>query len=443
MVPGVDWAALPAELGDPAETGDTFVANAVQKARFAFDATGLWSLADDSGLEVDALGGRPGVHSKRFSPEGRDDTNNALLLHTLAAVPASERRARFRCVIALVGPAGAFTASGACEGAIGFAPRGEAGFGYDPLFLPAATPGRTMAELTPSEKDRISHRGSALARLPELLWAAGLRVCAPPPYPLLNPLLGAPMVVIITGASTGIGAALALEYGRRGHKVGLVARRADLLAEVAEQVRAAGGTAAFAAADVTRRSDLTEAIGQIEASLGPCDLLVANAGSGEPTPAHKSPIDTIERILDLNVKGVLFAIGAVLPGMVERKSGHIAAVSSVAGFRGLPGSGGYSASKAYVTTLLESFRVDLKRRGVAVTSINPGFIATPLTAPNRFKMPFLMGADRAARIIADGLDHRPAELTFPFPMKVLMNLARLVPNWLYDLVIKSASPMKG
>jgi short-subunit dehydrogenase len=117
-------------------------------------------------------------------------------------------------------------------------------------------------------------------------------------------------------------------------------------------------------------------------------------------------------------------------------------VSSVAGFRGLPGTGGYSASKAYVTTLLESFRVDLRRRGVAVTSINPGFIETPLTAKNAFPMPFLMKVDRAARIIADGLESRPAELTFPLPMKLLMNLARLIPNWLYDLVIRRASPMK-
>ncbi len=249
-------------------------------------------------------------------------------------------------------------------------------------------------------------------------------------------------VTFITGASTGIGAALAVEFGCRGHKVGIIARRPELLAEVAKQVEAAGGKAAYAAADVTRRSDLAEAIASLEAQLGPCDLLVANAGIGEPTPAQKAPIEAIERILDLNVRGVLYAIGAVLPGMVARKSGHIAAVSSVAGFRGLPGTGGYSASKAYVTTLLESFRVDLKRKGVAVTSINPGFIETPLTSVNKFPMPFLMKTDRAARIIADGLERRRAEITFPLPMKLLMNFARLLPNWLYDLIIHRASPMK-
>lgn len=173
IAPGVEWLALAPELGDPPETGDTFVANALQKARYVYEATGLWALADDSGLEVDALGGRPGVYSKRFSPEGRDDTNNALLLATLGA--RTDRTARYRCVIALVGPGGEATADGACEGAIGLAARGDGGFGYDPLFFPVATPGRTMAELAPAEKDAISHRGAALAHLPELLARVGVR----------------------------------------------------------------------------------------------------------------------------------------------------------------------------------------------------------------------------------------------------------------------------
>lgn len=249
-------------------------------------------------------------------------------------------------------------------------------------------------------------------------------------------------VTLITGASTGIGAALALELAKRGHRVGLIARRPDLLIEVVAKIEGAGGKAAWAVADVTRRAELAEACAKLEAELGPCDLMVANAGSGGPTPAHKTPIEAIEHILDLNVRGVLYAIGAVLPGMVARKSGHIAAVSSVAGFRGLPGTGGYSASKAYVTTLMESFRIDLKRSNIAVTSINPGFIDTPLTAVNRFPMPFLMSAERAARIIADGLERRRSELTFPWQMKLLMNLARLLPNWIYDAMIGRASPMK-
>ncbi len=169
IAPYVTWLALAPELGDPPETGDTFEANAVQKARYVAEATGLWALADDSGLEVDALHGRPGVYSRRYSPEGRDDTNNALLLQELGPLPLHQRSARYRCVIALVGPGGTFTASGSCEGTIGFGTRGNGGFGYDPLFLPLAMPGLAMAELGPEAKDGISHRGAALAKLPDLL----------------------------------------------------------------------------------------------------------------------------------------------------------------------------------------------------------------------------------------------------------------------------------
>lgn len=171
IAPGLDWLDLPAELPDPPETGDTFVANALEKATFVHERTGLWALADDSGLEVDALGGGPGVLSRRFSPEQTDAANNALLLRTLG--DRTDRAARYRCVLALVGPGIRRTAAGSCEGVIGAAgPRGAGGFGYDPLFWPVATPGRTMAELSPAEKDAISHRGAALAQLDRLL--AGL-----------------------------------------------------------------------------------------------------------------------------------------------------------------------------------------------------------------------------------------------------------------------------
>lgn len=162
MAPQISWLPLPAEVGDPPETGETFVANALQKARYCFEQTGLPCLADDSGLEVDALGGRPGVWSKRYSPEANDQSNNTLLLTELATVPHALRTARYRCVIAIVGLGGETVFDGRCEGRIGFERRGDGGFGYDPLFLPEAAPGRAMAELSPTEKDAISHRGAAL-----------------------------------------------------------------------------------------------------------------------------------------------------------------------------------------------------------------------------------------------------------------------------------------
>ncbi len=166
MAPEITWEALPAALGDPPETGDTFVANAREKARFARAHVGGWCLADDSGIEVDALGGRPGVYSKRYSVEGTDAANNTKLLGELAG--RTDRGARYRCVIVLVGDE-ELVVEGTCEGVIGLAPRGAGGFGYDPLFLPAAAPGRTMAELSAAEKDAISHRGVAMRRLADVL----------------------------------------------------------------------------------------------------------------------------------------------------------------------------------------------------------------------------------------------------------------------------------
>ncbi len=153
---------------DPPETSDTFVGNALQKARFTLARCGLWTVADDSGLEVDALGGAPGVHSKRFSPEQTGEANNQLLLELLGR--RTDRTARFRCVVALVGPTGEeHVLEGVCEGQIAFEGRGSAGFGYDPLFLPVEAPGRTLAELTLQEKNAISHRGRAFTQLLGLL----------------------------------------------------------------------------------------------------------------------------------------------------------------------------------------------------------------------------------------------------------------------------------
>lgn len=154
---------------DVEETGSTFVANARLKAHAYQEAFGMAALADDSGLEVDVLGGAPGVFSARYADDccgGGDSANNARLLLELEEVPAEDRSARFRSVIVLVNEDGSeMVAEGACEGSIGFEGRGGGGFGYDPLFLPAATPGRTMAELSLEEKNAISHRGAALRDL--------------------------------------------------------------------------------------------------------------------------------------------------------------------------------------------------------------------------------------------------------------------------------------
>jgi XTP/dITP diphosphohydrolase len=159
------------EWPSPEETGETFEANARIKAVAARERFGFAALADDSGLEVDALEGEPGVYSSRYAgPCANDAENNSRLLLALQDVPEAERTARFRCAIVFIADDGVeIVAQGTCEGRIGFEGRGEHGFGYDPLFYPDATPGRTMAELTLAEKNAISHRGAALRELRALL----------------------------------------------------------------------------------------------------------------------------------------------------------------------------------------------------------------------------------------------------------------------------------
>ncbi len=157
------------------EDGSTFAANAAKKATACARAASMHALADDSGLCIDALWGQPGIRSARWSEEerpglsgqDRDRANNEKLLRVMNGVWPEHRGAEYRAVVTLAAPDGAVLASaeGSCRGVLGEAPRGEGGFGYDPLFLPEAVPGRTMAELSPAEKDAISHRGEALRRL--------------------------------------------------------------------------------------------------------------------------------------------------------------------------------------------------------------------------------------------------------------------------------------
>jgi XTP/dITP diphosphohydrolase len=147
---------------DVEETGTTFEENSMLKAKAIFDATGITAIADDSGLCVDALGGEPGVYSARYGGEGYDDSGRVqLLLKNMQNVPDDKRTARFVCAITLVGADGVITARGECEGKIDYEPKGENGFGYDPVFF-VEKYGKTMAEVSPEEKNAISHRGKAL-----------------------------------------------------------------------------------------------------------------------------------------------------------------------------------------------------------------------------------------------------------------------------------------
>ena len=181
---------------------------------------------------------------------------------------------------------------------------------------------------------------------------------------------------LITGASSGIGRSLARRVAANGESVALIARRKPLLDSLVNEIVESGGTARAIECDVTRREDVVAAVNEAQRVLGPVDRLIANAGGGEPTFVETFSASNISQVIDLNVIGTANCIEAVLPSMLERSAGHIVAMGSLASYRGLPTAAAYSASKAALTNLMESLRIDLKPRGIDVTLLLPGFVRT-------------------------------------------------------------------
>jgi NADP-dependent 3-hydroxy acid dehydrogenase YdfG len=234
--------------------------------------------------------------------------------------------------------------------------------------------------------------------------------------------------VLITGASSGIGRSLAVALAAQGARVGATARRADKLAELAAEVRSNGGTIETASLDVTDRQQTLDVLRGFVATLGPPDMVIANAGVSEPTGIDPMNVPGVVAMTHTNYLGVVYAFEAVLPGMLQRKSGQMVAISSMAAYRGLPGAAGYCAAKAAVSVYCESIRVELWPRGVAVTCVYPGFVETPMTAKNKHPMPWLMTADAGAAEILRRLPKKPGVLNFPRRMRFLMALSRLAPD---------------
>lgn len=236
-------------------------------------------------------------------------------------------------------------------------------------------------------------------------------------------------VAVVTGASSGLGWALAKVLAADGCKVGLVARRKDKLDQLAKEVSHSGGTAAVADADVGDRLQAVAAIHALREQLGPIDLLIANAGVGMPTLLQPVNVADVEQMIRVNYLGVVYAIEAVLPEMLQRGRGHLAAVSSLAAYKGLPGESGYCASKAAVNVYMEGLRIHLRPRGITVTTLCPGFIRTPMTDVMHNPMPWLMEADEAARRIVRALQRRRKVYNFPWQTAWLMKLTHWLPDW--------------
>lgn len=242
-------------------------------------------------------------------------------------------------------------------------------------------------------------------------------------------------VAIITGASSGIGLELARELSRRGFAVALLARRKQLIDEAVRQIIDNGGSAIGVECDVTNRESVSTAVRLTKERIGAVDVAVANAGVGIPTPLRKFSLDDAVQTVTVNYIGMLNLIGAVLPDMLERQSGHLVGIASLAGFRGLPTSAGYSASKAAMQTFLDAARVELRPKGIRVTTVNPGFVETAMTEKHKGRLPFLMSVEKASLRIADAIERQVPVISFPLASTIAMKLIRILPDRLYDLAL--------
>ena len=239
------------------------------------------------------------------------------------------------------------------------------------------------------------------------------------------------MKVFLTGASSGIGEALARHYAAQGAKLGLFARREDVLARIASET--APATVATYAGDVRDAEALARAGADFLERFGTPDIVIANAGVSRGTLTEEpDDLPAFRAVFDTNVLGIVHTFAPFLAAMRRERHGVLAGVASVAGFRGLPGSGAYSASKAAAITYLESLRVEQVGTGVSVVTICPGFIATPMTAQNPYRMPFLIQPEKAARLIARAIAQRRRRYVLPWQMALLDPALRAMPGFLFD-----------
>jgi short-subunit dehydrogenase len=249
-------------------------------------------------------------------------------------------------------------------------------------------------------------------------------------------MTGAPLKVVITGASSGLGKAPAQQYAQRGAILALVARRGELLTQLAGSLPV---RCYPYAADVRDAEALAGAAGDFIGRVGCPDVVIASAGVSAGTLTGNPQDNQIfEEILAINVTGMMLTFQPFIEPMKARKHGILAGIASVAGFRGLPGAAAYSASKAAAISYLESLRVELRGSGVSVVTICPGYIDTPLTSSNPYRMPFLMDADFAAMKIAGAITQRKCFYVLPWQMAVVGWFLRRLPRPLYDSLFRRA-----
>jgi NAD(P)-dependent dehydrogenase (short-subunit alcohol dehydrogenase family) len=251
-------------------------------------------------------------------------------------------------------------------------------------------------------------------------------------------------VAWITGASSGIGREVALQLAKQGVVVAISARSADKLDELA----ASHPNVTAYPLDVTDPAAVAAVVAAIEADLGVIDLAILNAGVWQPMGASDFDAGKSVNSMLVNYSGLAYGVDALLKRMIPRGRGHLALVSSIAGYRGMPKATAYGPSKAAVISLAEALQPDLARHNITLSLINPGFVDTPMTRVNKFPMPGLITVEDAGQRIVKGLLAKRYEIAFPFVLVASLKLARIMPNWLFfwysrTFLARSGQPQSG
>jgi short-subunit dehydrogenase len=239
-------------------------------------------------------------------------------------------------------------------------------------------------------------------------------------------------VILITGASTGIGKEMAKQLAKENCSLALLARRVELLDELVGQIRTKNQNIKSYVCDVAKPGEVKEVFTEIGKHFNKIDIAILNAGVGSKSSAEDYSYENAKNTFNVNVLGIVNCVENLLPDFIKRKAGMIVGVSSLADARGWQGSGFYCASKAAATILLENLRVELKPFNVKVITVKPGFVETPMTAKNKFPMPFLMSAEKAAKIIISGIKKEKRTIQFPLPTVLGAKFMRIVPEFLFD-----------
>jgi len=248
--------------------------------------------------------------------------------------------------------------------------------------------------------------------------------------------------ILITGASSGIGYQLAKDLAAQGANLAILSRRKELIDELAKELENTTKVKTYKC-DVTKKEEVKEVITKIKTDFDKIDIAILNSGVGRNSSVREYTSSAAEEIFNTNVLGAVYCIEQLLPEFISEKRGVIVGISSLGDGKGFPKNGFYSASKAALTIILESLRIELKPMNVKVITVKPGFIKTPMTDKNKFKMPFLMSAEEGSKIILNGLRKDKRIIEFPLPTTIAAKFLRMIPTrWFEYLASKEPSIKK-